>query len=58
MFDGLVVLEENCVDVWVDRPEIALEVGNQSGDGCLGNGEDAPDNIPDPIDPLRGQSNE
>ena len=48
--DGLVVLEENCVDVWVNRAEIAPEVGNQSDHGCLGNGEDAPDNIPDPVD--------
>ena len=39
MFDGLVVLEKDFVNVWVNRPEIALEVGNESRDCCLGNRE-------------------
>ena len=43
------MLEEYCVNVRVDRPEIALEVGNESRDRWLGNGEYAPDDIPDPI---------
>jgi hypothetical protein len=55
MFDGLVVREEYFVNVWVDRPEVALEVGNESRDGCLGNGEYAPNNIPDPIFLPRGK---
>ena len=49
MFDGLVVLEEYFVNVGVNRPEIALEVGNESRHGCLGNGEYAANNIADPI---------
>ena len=49
MFDGLVMLEKDIVNVRVDRPEIALEVGNESRDCCLGNREQAANNIPDPI---------
>jgi hypothetical protein len=49
MFDGLVVLEKDIVNVRVDRPEIALELANESRDRCLGNREQAADNIPDPI---------
>jgi len=49
MFDRLVVLEKDVVNVWVDRPKIALEIGNQSRDSCLGNRQQPADNIPDPI---------
>jgi hypothetical protein len=49
MLDGLIVLEEYFVNVWVDWPEIAFKVGNENGDGCFGDGEDAPNNIPGPI---------
>ena len=39
MFDGRVVLAKDVVDVRMDRPEIALEVGQQGRDGRFGNGE-------------------
>ena len=48
MLDGLVMLEKDVVDVRVDRPEIALEVGSSVAT-CLGNGEQATDDIPDPV---------
>ena len=49
LFDGFVMLEEYLIDVWVDRPEIALEVRDESRDAGLGNGQDAPNDISNPI---------
>ena len=42
MFDDLVVLEKDFVNVRVDRPEIALEVGHESRDRWVGNREQRP----------------
>src|SRR5262245_55435043 len=49
MLHALVVLEKYFVDVRMDRPEIALEIGNENRHGCLRDGEDAADNVADPI---------
>ena len=42
MLDRLEVLEKNVVDVRVNRPEVAFEVGQQSLDLGLGNGDSLP----------------
>jgi hypothetical protein len=49
MFDDVVMLEKDIVNVWMDEPEIALEIGNESRDCDLGNRERATHNIPNPV---------
>ena len=49
LYGSLVSFTPVSTNVWVDRPKIALEIGNQSRDSCLGNRQQPADNIPDPI---------
>src|SRR5580765_8278562 len=45
MFDYVEMFEENVTNVWMDGPEIALELGNESRDRRFWRGEYAINNI-------------
>ena len=47
--DRLVVLEEDVVDIRVPRPEVAVELGQEGRDVCHGDGQQPPDDVPDPV---------